>query len=281
MSGWSKGTVEEQRAWQEKRSRFIRPIPGLDCQPVDAGGVPAEWIGAQDTDNGALLYLHGGAYVIGSINTCRELAGRLARAAKRRVLAIDYRLAPENPYPAALDDTVAAYHWLLGEGVDPSQIVLAGDSAGGGLALAALLALRDAGQPLPAGAVCLSPWTDLALTGASIETQAQADPILAAHILRRHAQYYAGDRDLTTPLISPLYADLTGLPPLLFQVGTDEILLDDARRCAHKARQAGVEVSLDVYEGMFHVFQMVRFLPETKQSIRRIAEFVLQSRARH
>ncbi|MBN1584141.1 MAG: alpha/beta hydrolase [Anaerolineae bacterium] len=286
MSDWSKGTIQAQRARQERTARYTRLARDIQCQPVDADGVPAEWIRAPadrskaiGVDGGAILYLHGGAYALGSINVHRELVARLARATNTRVLAIDYRLAPEHPYPAALEDATTAYLWLIDEGIAPSQLIVAGDSAGGGLALAALVALRDAGKPLPAGAVCLSPWTDLALTGASVQTKAGADPILDPDDLKQYARFYAREHDLASPRISPLYADLQGLPPLLIQVGTDEILLDDALRCAGRARRAGVDVTLDVCDGMFHVFQMFPFLPETTQAVGRIAEFVLQWRA--
>ncbi len=274
MSGWSDGPVEEQRARQARTARYIRLPADIRCQPVDANGVPAEWIAAPDVGRGALLYLHGGAYVLGSIQVYRDLVARLARATHTRVLAIDYRLAPEHPYPAALDDAITAYRWLLKGDVDPSHIMLVGDSAGGGLTLATLVALRDAGEPLPAGAVCLSPWTDLALTGASVQSKAGSDPILDPDSLRCYASYYADERDKTLPLLSPLYADFEGLPPLLFQVGTDEILLDDAVRCADKAREAGVDVTLTIWDEMVHVFQMMGFLTESKDAIRQIAEFV-------
>ena len=288
-SGWSEGSIEEQRARQEKTARLAKIPARVRFQPVDAGGVPAEWAEAPGAGEGVILYLHGGAYVLGSINTHCELVTRLAETTHTRVLAIDYRLAPEYPYPAALEDATAAYLWLLNlagmeagddqsavGGVEPSRIFIAGDSAGGGLALATLVALRDAGQPLPAGAVCFSPWTDLALTGASVRSKASADPILAAERLAMYAGYYAGGHTLTSPLISPLYADLQGLPPLLIQAGSDEILLDDAVRLAGKAREAGVDVTLELWDEMFHVFQVLWFLPETKEAVARVAEFVSQ-----
>ena len=276
FSGWSEGSIQEQRARQERAARYIKLSADVRCQPASADGVAAEWIEAPGADLGALLYLHGGAYALGLTNVHRDLAARLARATRLRGLAIDYRLAPEHPFPAALEDATTAYHWLLAQGVEPSRIILGGDSAGGGLALATLVALRDAGSPLPAGAVCLSPWTDLAHSGASIRSKARVDPMLSPESSVRYAGYYAGERALTSPLISPLYADLKGLPPLLFQVGTDEILLDDARRCAEKAREAGGKVTLEVWEGMFHVFQTVSFLPETKKAVQRLAEFTAQ-----
>jgi monoterpene epsilon-lactone hydrolase len=280
FSGWSEGSIEEQRASQGKTARYARLPEDVGCQHVSATGVSAEWIEAPNAGLGVLLYLHGGAYALGSIDTHREFVARLARATKTRGLAIDYRLAPEHPFPAALEDATAAYRWLVAQGYAPSRIIIAGDSAGGGLALATLVALRDAGKPLPAGAVCISPWTDLALTGASIRSKAQVDPILDPESSERYARYYAGELELTSPLISPLYADLKGLPPLLIQVGTDEILLDDATRCAENAREAGVDVTLEIWDEMFHVFQMARLLPETKKAVAHIAEFVSRSLVR-
>jgi acetyl esterase/lipase len=277
MSGWSKGTIAAQRARQARAARFTRIPADVVCRPVDADGVPCEWIvsseAASDPVSG-MIYLHGGAYALGSIDVFRPFLARLARATGTRVLAVDYRLAPEHPYPAALEDAVTAYRWALdAAGAAPSQVLVAGDSAGGGLALAALLALRDTGAPLPAGAVCLSPWLDLALTGASVRGNARVDPILSYEALDGYACLYAGAHDRTSPLISPLYADLRDLPPLLIQVGTEEILLDDAVRCADRARAAGVAVTLDVVDGMFHVFQMVGALPETQAALREIAAF--------
>lgn len=277
FSGWSEGSIQEQRARQEKTARYARLMADVRCQHVSANGVAAEWIEAPGADLAVLLYLHGGAYTLGSINTHRELVARLARAANVRGLALDYRLAPEHPFPAALEDATAGYLWLLAQGYDPSQIIIGGDSAGGGLALATLVVLRDAGKPLPAGAVCISPWTDLAHTGESIQSKAGVDPMLTPESSIRYARYYAGDSELTSPLISPLYADLTGLPPLLIQVGSDEILLDDATRCAEHALEAGVDVTLEVWNGMFHVFQIASFLPEAKKAVAHIAEFVLQN----
>lgn len=274
LSGWSEGTLAEQRARQEKTARFSRLPAGIRCQPVDVHGVPAEWIESPHPGPGVILYLHGGAYALGSVNVHRELVARLAVAARLRALAINYRLAPEHPYPAALEDTLAAYQWLLDQGVPPSQIVLAGDSAGGGLALAALVALREAGQALPAAAVCLSPWVDLALRGDSIHRNASRDPILDPHSLAKYAGYYAGDLDPASPFISPLYADLQGLPPLLIHASANEILFDDAARLVERARLAGVEATLETWEGLFHVFQIIPFLPETRRSIAQVAEFV-------
>jgi acetyl esterase/lipase len=203
------------------------------------------------------------------------MVARLAVAAGIKALVINYRLAPEHPFPAALEDTIAAYGWLLAKGYDPLSIAIAGDSAGGGLAIAALVAVRDAGEALPAAAVCISPWVNLALSGDSIHQNASSDQILDRQSLAKYAGYYAGEHELTSPLISPLYANLEGLPPLLIQVGTHEILLDDATRLAENARQAGVDVTLETWDGMFHVFQIIPFVPETQQSIAHIAGFVI------
>lgn len=276
MAGWSDGPIATQRARQEKTARYARLPAGAQRRPVDVNGVPGAWFERADPEAGALLYLHGGAYALGSIHVYRELLARLVCATRLPALAIDYRLAPEHPYPAALEDATRAYRWLLDQGFAAERIIIAGDSAGGGLALATLVALRASETPLPAGAVCLSPWTDLALTGDSIHSQARADPILTPQSLEQYARYYAGEHDRTAPLISPLYADLRGLPPLLIQVGTAEILLDDARRCAEAARAAGVEVTLEVWDGMCHVFQMFAFFPETKQALRQITAFTAQ-----
>ena len=269
--------MEEQRAWHAESAKYTRLPADVRYQHVSADGMPAEWIETPGADRGVILYLHGGAYALGRIATYREFVARLARATRMRGLAIDYRLAPEHPFPAALEDATAAYGWLLTQGHDPAQIIIGGDSAGGGLVLAALVALRDAGKPLPAGAVCISPWTDLALSGASVRSKARVDPMLDPDKLEMYASYYAGAHELTTPLVSPLYADLKGLPSLLIQVGTDEILLDDATRCAERAREDGVDVTLEIWDGMFHVFQVISFLPETKRAVGHIAEFVSQN----
>ncbi len=277
FSGWSEGSIAEQRARQEKSSRFNRLPAGVHCSQLTANGVSAEWIEGPAADAGVILYLHGGAYALGSINGYREWIARLAVATHTRALAINYRLAPEHPFPAALEDTLSTYNWLLDQGVSPARIIVAGDSAGGGLTLAALLSLRDGSHSLPAAAVCISPWADLTLSGASMQSKASLDPILDPDSLQMYAGYYAGDHDLTAPLLSPTYADLAGLPPLLIQVGTDEILLDDARHLAERASEAGVDVTLEVWDEMFHVFQLISFLPETKKAVDQIAEFVAAS----
>ncbi len=222
-----------------------------------------------------LLYFHGGGYVIGSVASHRELASRLAAQAGCAALVVDYRLAPEHPFPAAVQDARAAYRWLLANGCDPSRIVLAGDSAGGGLCVVLLTVLRDANEPLPAAAVLLSPWTDLALKGESIRSKARQDPMLHESQLRRWARWYRGAERAEHPSISPLYAELAGLPPIYIQVGTAEMLLDDARRLVERARECGVRTGLDEWEGMFHVFQVFAPLgvPESRQAVARFGEF--------
>ena len=224
-----------------------------------------------------LLYLHGGGYVIGSIDTHRSPAGRLSRAAAARVLIIDYRLAPEHPYPAAVQDATAAYRWLLRNGATPARTVIAGDSAGGGLTVATLVALRDAGDPLPAAGVCLSPWVDLEGIGESMTTRASADPIVQKPGLLWFASLYLGGADPRTPLAAPLYADLHGLPPLLIHVGTAETLLDDATRLAERAKAAGVDVTLEAWEDMIHVWHLFApMLPEGQQGVERVGEYIRQ-----
>lgn len=275
---------QTQPSVQEMRARFegmagTFPFPeDVQRTAVDVDGVPGEWIAAPGANAAiAVLYLHGGGYVIGSIATHRDLCARISRASGARVLALDYRLAPEAPFPAAIEDATKAYRWLLRTGARPEGTVIAGDSAGGGLTLATLVALRDAGDPLPAAAVCLSPWVDLEGTGDSMTSKADADPIVARDPLKQMAQAYLGDADPRSPLASPLYADLRGLPPLLIQVGTSETLLDDSIRVADRARQAGVQVTLEPWDDMIHAWQIFApMLPEGQQAIDRIGAFIAQ-----
>ena len=274
-------SVEEARAGFEQVASMFPVDADIKREVVSAGGVKAEWVSAPDEDAGrAVLYLHGGGYVIGSINTHRSLAARLSRASKARVLVIDYRLAPEHPHPAAVDDSVAAYRWMLTQGLKPARIAVAGDSAGGGLTVATLLAIRDAKLPLPGAGVCLSPWVDLEGIGESMTTKASVDPIVQkAGLLQMAAAYLAGKAP-RTPLAAPLYADLSGLPPLLIQVGTAETLLDDASRLAERARKAGVTVSYEPWESMIHVWHLFApMLDEGQQAIDRIGEFVRKQAA--
>ena len=267
-------SVGRKRGAMEKAA--FRLDADIKAEPLSAGGVPAEWVTAPGADTGRnILYLHGGGYMIGSIKTHRCLAGWISRAAQARVLIIDYRLAPENPHPAAVDDALAAYRFMLDSGVKPERTVIAGDSAGGGLAVATLLAIRDAKLPLPAAAVCLSPWVDMEGSGESMKTKAALDPMVGSGNLGEMAAAYLGGAHPRTPLASPLYADLKGLPPMLIQVGTSEVLLDDSSRLAERVRQAGVEVVYEPWENMIHVWQIFfPMLDEAKQAVDRIGEYV-------
>jgi monoterpene epsilon-lactone hydrolase len=264
-----------RRQMDEAARRGIRLPHGVSARNLAANGVPGLWLEPLECDPlRTILYLHGGGYVICSADTHRGLAGRVAQSSRSRLLLIDYRLAPEHPFPAALEDSLAAYHWLLDQGLPPEKLVIGGDSAGGGLTLATTLALRQAGEPLPAALFLISPWTDLTFSGDSVRTRAGRDPLLAVRDdwLSRS---YAGQKELTDPLISPLFADLHGLPPLYIQVGTEEILFDDSTRLEARALQAGLEVRLDTWEGMWHVFQAYApYIPESQQAIDRIGEFV-------
>jgi monoterpene epsilon-lactone hydrolase len=269
-------SIEEARKNLEGMSSWL-PLPaGTRVEPTTAGGVPCDWVSAPDTDAARVcLCLHGGGYTMGSSKATHVLASSFSAASGCRVLVIDYRLAPEHPFPAALEDTITAYRWLLDQGIPPSRIVILGLSAGGGLALSALVSLRDAGVALPAAAVLLSPWIDLAATGPSVTTRAEADPWLTDAMNHYHAELYAGGKDVRHPLISPLYADLHGLPPLLIQVGGDEIMLDDSTRVAERARAVGVEVTLDIWEGMWHLWHaFASRLPEGKGAIEQVGQFI-------
>lgn len=248
---------------------------GVTCTPVEAGGVSAEWSVAAGVDEAkVVLYVHGGGYVMGSAGSHRDVTGRLSKAAGARVLSLNYRLAPEHPFPAPVDDAVAAYRWLLAQGISPGNIAVAGDSAGGGLAIATLLALRDAGEPLPAAGIGISPWVDMEGTGESMTTRAAVDPVVQKEGLLGMAKLYLGDADPKNPLAAPLHADLAGLPPLLLQVGDAETLLDDSTRLAERARAAGVDVTLKVWDEMPHVWHLFApILPEGRQAIDEIGSF--------
>ena len=246
---------------------------------VFAGGVDGEWIIPADApEDKAILYFHGGGFRIGSVASHRDLIARIALASGCRVLAINYRLAPEHRFPAALDDALVAYGWMLDRGLKPDSVVFAGDSAGGNLVLAAMLALRERGLPLPIAAALMSPWTDLAATGTSYVTRAEVDPIhQRPMILALAKNYLGGQGDPCDPLVSPLYADLRDLPPLLIQVGDRETVLDDSVMFADLARAAGVDVHLEVWDGMIHVFQMFGAeLSEAHRAIASIAGFLNQ-----
>jgi acetyl esterase/lipase len=254
---------------------YFRIVPrAVTREALTIEHVAAEWI-IPPNPQGTLLYLHGGGYHFGSIRMYRELAARLALACSARVLVPEYRLAPEHPYPAAVDDARLVYRCLLDQGHAPERLAVAGDSAGGGLTIAATLALRDAGDPLPAALVCLSPWTDLTCSGETMSTCAELDAMLPADIVRQYAASYAAGHDVRAPHISPLFGDLRGLPPLLIHVGTHEVLLSDSNRLAEAARAADVPVKLEVWPEMWHVWHLfAAMVPESRGAITGIAEFI-------
>ncbi len=268
-------SFSEMRASMEMATAAM-PLPAdVAYEAVDAAGVAAEWTTAPGArGDRVVVYFHGGGYCIGSIKTHRLLVAELSRACAARVLSVDYRLAPEDPHPAAVDDAVAAYGFVRSSGVASQHIAFAGDSAGGGLVAATLIALRDAGTALPAAGVCLSPWVDLTMTGASMAGKAAVDPMVQREHLEKYAHAYAGtNRHAST--VSPLFADLRGLPPLLLHVGTAETLLDDSTRLAERLQAAGVNVELRVFADMIHVWHAFSFiLPEARAAIAEIGVFV-------
>lgn len=276
--GLFSASIEEQRAVLDAPASASPAPPGVVVEPDTLGGRPAERItpvGA--APGGVVLYFHGGGYCIGSIGSHRGIGGRLALASGCQVVTLDYRLAPEHPFPAAVDDATAAYRELLALGTGPDGIAVAGDSAGGGLTIATLLALRGEGSPLPAAAVCLSPWLDLTQSSPAYDRLADLDPMVSKEGLDLMADAYAGDRDRRSELISPLFAeDLGGLPPTMIEVGSSEVLLDDSIVFADRLEAAGVEVALTVWPEMIHVFQMFGELldPEAGKSIAAIGAFV-------
>jgi len=267
-------SIGQIRAGMEAMTAGFAIPDDVRVETVDAGGVPSAWVAAPGArDDVAVLYFHGGGYMMGSVKTHTELAARISRASAARVLVIDYRLAPENPFPAAVEDAVASYGWLRAQGFASEHIVIAGDSAGGGLTLATLAALGEAGEPLPAAAVCLSPFADLEGTGSSYQTA--DDPLITAEGVHGMATAYLQGQDIRQPTASPLYADYSGFPPLLIQVGTRELLLDDSTRVAQRARDAGVDVTLEECEGLIHVWQLFGpNVPESVEAVGRIGAFV-------
>ncbi|MEO8298729.1 MAG: alpha/beta hydrolase [Burkholderiales bacterium] len=271
-------TIEERRAWMERLGERFPPAADVVFEDTTVAGVPCESVhppGVVSQEQGLMLYLHGGGYGTSSARTHRDLVSRLARAAAVPALAVNYRLAPEYPFPAALEDAVAVYRGLIEAGQPPGGIVIAGDSAGGGLVLSTLLALRDAGVPLPAAGACISPWTDLTLSGASLLANAGRDPLINARNAAGSAARYAGGQPLAHPLISPLFGAFEGLPPLLLQVGTHECFLDDTLRLAERASAAGVDVTVERFEGMTHIWPyFAAVLPQGQQAIDRMGAFM-------
>jgi monoterpene epsilon-lactone hydrolase len=268
---------------EQSRRRFLamenlipRPPRDTETVTVNVGGISADRVITPGSrPNRHVLYLHGGAYRLGAPSTYRHFTWRIASAAEAQVLVVDYRLAPENPFPAALEDAVAYYRWLLEEGANPHQTVVIGDSAGGGLALALLLKLRDSGLPLPAAAVAVSPWTDLALTGASFALNAKLDAMVHAENVPIFAADYLAGADPRHPYASPLYGDPTGLPPTLIQVSSEEVLRDDSVRMAEKMRRANCQAELQMWPQMPHVWHLLApILPEAREAIAEIRKFV-------
>ncbi|MEN3033101.1 MULTISPECIES: alpha/beta hydrolase [Chromobacterium] len=263
---WARGEAKPPRGWRVRK---------LDAQALRGEWIEPEAAERREATGRVILYLHGGGYCFCSPVTHRGVAAALAREADARAFSLDYRLAPEHPFPAAVDDALAAYQALLDEGVAADRIVIAGDSSGGGLALALLLSLRDAGAPLPAGAVLFSPWTDLAATGASLEANDASDVMLSAVAVRNFSRYYLGDAAADHPIASPLYGDYAGLPDLFIQASDTEVLLDDAARVARKASAAGVAVDFKVWRRLPHAWAtLAPMLPEARAAIKEAGGFV-------
>jgi epsilon-lactone hydrolase len=275
-AGQAPPTLEERRATFVPGDR-LHPVPDdVVVEEVNAGGVPAHWLAAPGTDPGrVLVFLHGGGFEFGSVRSDGELAARLGRASGMRVLFPEYRLAPEHPFPAAIDDVLTAWRWLrTNQGLSASSMAVAGDSAGGGLSVALLVATRDAGEALPAAGVLMSPTVDLTSSGASMTERVDQDPISTPAMLRQFASDYLAGADPKTPLASPLFTLLSGLPPLLVQVGTADLLLSDSERLAAAATEAGVDVTLQVGEGLPHVYPLMLGTPEAAEATEQIGQFL-------
>lgn len=288
---WIRARIKRKPAGEEALVKFTRRVFATPAWAVrfhsreveiEERGEPVkgEWLWARDGEQTSrvIYYLHGGGYVSGSATGYRPITATLARLLKARSFALDYRLAPEFRFPAALEDAVAGYRWLVSTGIEPREISIVGDSAGGGLVLALVMKLRDLGEPLPASAVSLSPWTDMAGTGESIRANAKRDPFFVPEDVERYAQLYLGEQSRQTPFASPLYGDFTGLPPLLIQAGENEMLLDDARGVHAQALAAGVPSELQIFKGVPHVWHlMTPLVPEARVALRQVAEFIGQN----
>ena len=272
-------SIAELRANGVKNSKMLGEVSkNITVEKINMEGIQAEWLipfSSSTRSEKVILYLHGGGYVTGSIEDHRMMCGLLANATGTKVLIPEYRLAPEHPFPAALDDALKVYQWLLDQGYSSANMIIDGDSAGGGLSIATVLALKEKSGSLPAAVVCLSPWTDLALTGQSHTTKAKAEAILNKDVLHEWALCYTDESNLTNPLVSPIHGDFHGFPPLLIQVGSEEILLDDSTLLAEKAKSAGVDVTLKIWDGMWHVWQALGdLIPENKKTFEEIGQFV-------
>ena len=266
--------LEQRRKGMEKVAFKVADDIGVEA--VTVAGRAAEWITAPGSQTGrAILYLHGGGYVMGSLTTHRALVGEISRAAQAAALLVDYRLAPEAPFPAAVEDGVASYRWLLEQGFTPKNLAIAGDSAGGGLAVATLISARDQGLPMPKAAVPISPWSDMTCANESYKTRAEADPLVGSGSIGDMANLYLQGKDPKHPYASPNFASLKSLPPLLIHVGRDEVLLDDSIKLDQKAKTDGVNSTLEIWEDMIHVWHAFHpMLPEGKQAIERVGAFL-------
>ena len=269
--------VEQYHVQSAKNAQWTKLMyKNMPVERVDIDGLPAAWIRPDGADSKKVhIHLHGGGYVTGFVDSHLMMCVPMAKALKRNMLMPEYRLAPVNPFPAALEDSLKAYRWLLAHGTEPRDIVLSGDSAGGGLALATVLSLRDAGDPLPAAVICMSPWVDLTNSSQSHIANAKSESVLRTDVLNEWARYYTDESNLTNPLVSPVYADFHGLPPLLIQVGSDEILLDDSLTLAKRAKADGVDVTLRVWDGMWHAWPVLGdLIPESGMAFEEMKEFV-------
>lgn len=269
--------IVDMRERLNKISRFLKRAFGVSVEATTVNGLYAEWLRPKRAADGkVLLYLHGGAYLVGSCRTHRQMVSHIARAAGVNALVPEYRLAPEHPFPAAIDDAVGVYRWLLTNGFGPGDIFIAGDSAGGGLTVATLLSLRHAGLPMPAAVVLLSPFLDVTASGESATTRADQDPWFNARDMHIVADNYCEDEsELQNPLVSPVFANVAGLPPTFIQVGDDEILLSDSTRLADKMNDMGLDVEIEIWPEMWHVFQLfIGKMPESRRAIRRIGAFL-------
>ena len=276
-------SVPDQRRRIETLARMMIHLPkGVEKKSILIDKVKAEWIFPVGfNSSSAVLYLHGGGYTLCSPATHRGITGAMAQVCNSRILVPDYRLAPEHPFPAALEDALTSYRWLLSQGFSPNHIAIGGDSAGGGLAIATAISLRDSDNPPPASLFLISPWTDLTFSGESHKTRKEVDPIFGNMIQNDESGFapsYLGREPPTNPLISPLLADLNGLPPTIIHVGDNEILLNDSTRLMEKMKATNVVVQIHIWQGLWHVFQaFVPFLPESRQSIKEIGEFIRKS----
>ncbi|MCJ7695590.1 MAG: alpha/beta hydrolase [Anaerolineaceae bacterium] len=271
-------TIEEKRAAMETLAKNGSLPKHTTIDTVEYEGVPCDIYSPNNAPDGKLLlYIHGGAYNVGTLASYRLFVSNFSQECNIKTIMPGYRLAPEYPFPAALEDVMTVYGNLLKQGYQAKNLILGGDSAGGGLCISTLMAARERGLPMPRGCFVLSPWTDLGMTGESYQTFEHKDAMLKRKELTKDAAMYVGNNNLKNPLISPVFGDLSGLPPLLIQVGSEEMLLDDSKRLADVAHEAGVNVSIEVWNGMFHVWQLMWFfMPEAKQAIQEIVKFIWQ-----